>query len=164
MTRAGTGLLSIALSSLVGRYTATDIGPLIPLIQKNVALNFPRWPHISEGTKGANISVEELDWISIQSASASQRPKIYNKDNNPVDLLLVVDCIYHPALIPPFLATVDYLATPGKTAVLIVSELRAEDVMREFLERWLQIPGWEIWRIPNEEFGKRYAIFLGWKP
>lgn len=156
-------MLSIAFSSLVGRYTATDIGPLIPLIRKNVALNFPGWPNISEGRKGTNIFVEELDWITLESASASQRSRIYNKDLNPVDLLLVVDCIYHPALIPPFLATIDYLTTPGKTAVLIVSELRAEDVMRDFLERWLQIHGWELWRIPNDDFGKRYAIFLGWK-
>ncbi|PPQ79680.1 hypothetical protein CVT25_003254 [Psilocybe cyanescens] len=160
---SGTGLLSIALSPLVKRYTATDIKPLIHLIEKNVALNFPGWPNIPSGSKGANISVEELDWISIESASPSRRAKIYNTEDNPVDLLLVVDCIYHPSLIPPFLATVDYLSTPGRTAVLVVSELRAEDVMRDFLDKWLNIPGWEIWRIPNDDIGKHYAIFLGWK-
>uniref|UniRef100_A0A8H7XTF8 Uncharacterized protein n=1 Tax=Psilocybe cubensis TaxID=181762 RepID=A0A8H7XTF8_PSICU len=159
---AGTGLLSIALSPLVKRYTATDIGPLIHLIEKNVSLNFSGWPNIPAGS-GSNVSVEELDWIAVESSSPTQRRKIYNTVNNPVDLLLVVDCIYHPSLIPPFLATVDYLSTPGRTAVLIVSELRAEDVMREFLDKWLCMPGWEIWRIPNEEIGKHYAIFLGWK-
>jgi hypothetical protein len=165
MCRAGTGLLSIALSPLVQQYTATDIKPLVPLIRKNVAHNFPGWsatsPMIHE--KGKNISVAELDWIAVESASPSQRSKIYNPEERPIDLLLVVDCLYHPSLIPPFLATVDYLAIPERTAVLIVSELRAEDVMRDFLQGWLNIPGWEIWRVPNTDIGKNYVMWVGWK-
>ncbi|KAF8972671.1 putative methyltransferase-domain-containing protein [Flammula alnicola] len=161
---AGTGLLSIALSPLVRNYTATDIGPLIPLIQKNVALNFPGWPaNPSAGEKGKNVSVEQLDWIAIESASTSQRVKIYNTEDQPIDLLLAVDCIYHPSLIPPFLTTVDHLTNSGRTAVLVVSELRAADVMREFLESWLSKPGWEIWHMPNNLLGKNYVIWLGWK-
>ncbi|KDR67997.1 hypothetical protein GALMADRAFT_105366 [Galerina marginata CBS 339.88] len=160
---SGTGLLSLALSPLVKHYTATDIGPLVPLIQKNVTLNFPGWPRLSSGNKGANISVEELDWMAIEAATPSQRVKIYDTEAQPIDLLLIVDCIYHPSLIPPFLTTVDYLTTPDRTAVLVVSELRAEDVMREFLEQWLSIPGWGVWRIPNDLLGKHYVIYLGWK-
>lgn len=136
------------------QYTVTDTGPLIPLILRNVSSNYP---------SGGNISVEELDWTVLESISPSQRYKFYNPTDQPIDLLLAVDCLYHPSLIPPFIATIDHLATPGRTAVLIVSELRAEDVIREFLDAWLHTPGWEIWQIPNDGLGKQYAMWLGWK-
>ncbi|KAF4610556.1 hypothetical protein D9613_006705 [Agrocybe pediades] len=153
---AGTGLLSIALSPLVAHYTATDIGPLVPLIQKNVAHNF-------SGDQASKVSVTELDWIALQSASPSQRQKLYDVSSNPVDLILAVDCIYHPSLIPPFLTALDYLCAPGKTTALVVSELRAADVMLEFLDSWLKFPGWQVWRVPNTLLGKHYVIFVGWK-
>jgi len=159
---SGTGLLSIALAPLVRRYTATDIGPLVPLIRKNIKLNFPGWPNISLESPGANIAVEELDWQLLESTPISQRAKIFNFE--PVDLLLVVDCIYHPSLLSSIVTTIDYLSISGRTTVLIISELRAEDVMREFMEVWLSKPAWEIWRIPNEVLGKHYAIWMGWKP
>jgi hypothetical protein len=151
----GTGFLSIALSPLVKQYTVTDIAQLIPLIMRNVSSNRP---------SGHNILVEELDWTVLESASPSQRCKVYNTKDRPIDLLLAVDCLYHPSLIPPFVATINHLATPSRTAVLIVSELRADDVMREFLDAWLNTPGWEIWRIPNDDLGKHYVVWLGWKP
>lgn len=154
--------MSIALGPLVRQYTATDIRPLIPLIRKNVTLNFPGWPNISSESSGSNIAVEELDWQLLESTPISQRAKIC--DFEPVDLLLVVDCIYHPSLLSPMVTTIDYLSIPGRTTVLIISELRAEDVIREFLETWLSKPGWEIWRIPNEVLGKHYAIWMGRKP
>jgi hypothetical protein len=141
----------------------TDIGHLIPLIQKNININFPGWPHAPLDGKGGNILVDELDWVTLESTSPSTRAKIYDTETQPVDLLLVVDCLYHPSLIPPFLATVDHLTTPGRTAVLVISELRAEDVVRDFLAAWLSKPGWEIWRIPHEQLNKRYVIWLGWK-
>ena len=150
---AGTGLLSIILSSMAKHYTVTDIAALVPLIQKNVSSNFP---------SGHNISVQELDWTFLESATPSHQLKIFNAAEQPIDLL-AVDCLYHPFLIPSFVSTIDYLATPGRTAVLIVAELRAEDVLREFLERWLAQPSWEIWRIPNDNIGKHYVIWLGWK-
>ena len=157
-------MLSIALAPLVRRYTATDIEALIPLIRKNIALNFPGWPKISSSPEspGSNIVAEELDWQLLESTPVSQREKIFNFE--PVDLLLAVDCIYHPSLLSPLVTTIDYLSIPGKTTVLIISELRAEDVLREFMETWLSKPGWEIWRIPNDVLGKHYAIWMGRKP
>ena len=141
---------------------------MVPLIEKNVALNFPertsRSSNNNTAIRGSNISVEELDWIALSAASPQQKIKLYDTASQPVDLLLAVDCIYHPSLIPPFLATIDYLAAPARTAVLVISELRAEDVMREFLVRWLDLgSAWEIWRMPNDMLGKHYVIYLGWK-
>ena len=155
-------MLSIALAPLVRRYTATDIEALIPLIRKNITLNFPGWPNTSSESRGSNIVAEDLDWQLLEFTPISRRAKIFNFE--PVDLLLVVDCIYHPSLVSSLVTTIDYLSIPGKTTVLIISELRAEDVMREFMETWLGKPGWEIWRIPNDVLGKHYAIWMGRKP
>jgi len=155
---SGTGILSVALSSLVRHFTSTDIDDIVPLIQKNLVLNFPEWPHDS------NVSLAPLDWVELQNTSKTNRSRFLKFD--PVDLLLVVDCIYHPSLIPPLVETIDYLAIPDVTTVLVVVELRAEEPIREFLSRWLDLPAWEIWRVGsgNEQIMERpYALWVGVK-
>ena len=49
-------------------------------------------------------------------------------------MLLAVDCIYHPTLVHPLLATMTALAAHRNTIKLVVAELRAEDVLREYSE------------------------------
>lgn len=151
-------MLCVALSPFVRQYTGTDLHELVPLIQKNLVLNFPKWPLDS------NVSLTSLDWIELQKASPRNRARFFKFD--PVNLLLVVDCIYHPSLVPPLVETIDYIATPDVTTVLVVVELRAEDVVREFLSCWLSLPSWEIWRVGSGEdniMKRPYAIWLGRK-
>ncbi|OCH89013.1 hypothetical protein OBBRIDRAFT_794679 [Obba rivulosa] len=177
---AGTGLLSIVMAPLVRRYTATDIDALVPLIRKNVSLNVPgvlQSPPSSPSPgpqarprrvtsppqSSADIVVEALDWITLHNASRHSRQAHFAYP--AIDLLLVVDCIYHPSLLPALVSTIDHLTTPGRTAVLVIVELRAEDVVREFLERWLALSsdgGWEIWSIPGLMEGP-YSMWVGWK-
>ncbi|KAF8074694.1 putative methyltransferase-domain-containing protein [Lyophyllum atratum] len=158
---AGTGLLAIAFAPLVRRYTVTDINDLVPLLRKNVASNFDGWPgRCAPPAPGSNVFVEELDWVLLSSTNASQRGRVV--DIEPADLILVVDCIYHPSLLPSLIETINHLSVPGRTAVLVVVELRAEDVIREFLELWLSRPGWEIWRIEGL-LDRPYATWLGWQ-
>jgi hypothetical protein len=59
--------------------------------------------------------------------------------------------------------TIDFLTTPSKTAVLVVMELRQEDVVREFLAHWIAKGGWEIRRVGSGFMGTRYAVWVGWK-
>ena len=77
----------------------------------------------------------------------------------PIDLLLVVDYIYHPSLLPALVSTIDRLAAPGRTTVLVVVELRAEDVVRQFLELWVAADEgrWEIWHA-NDVMEGPYAV------
>lgn len=167
---AGTGLLSIALSRIVRQYTVTDMEELIPLIRKNLKLNLPGWEessslraHDRKHVEGHRVKAEALDWLALQKCPPNARRTAYAYD--PIDLLLVVDCIYHPSLLPALVETIDYLATPELTAVLVVVELRAEDVIREFLELWLNASGrgsWEIWHV-NEVMEGPYAAWIGWK-
>lgn len=148
-------MLSVFLSPIVQRYTVTDIESLIPLIQKNVNKNFPT---------NSNITVEALDWIGLRDSAPAQRQRNYNLAQTP-DLVLAVDCIYHPSLIPPLLATIDHFTTPQKTAVLVLSELRSEDVLREFIISWIAIPGWQVWHVGGDLLhDKRYVMWVGWKP
>ncbi|KZT04576.1 uncharacterized protein LAESUDRAFT_657570 [Laetiporus sulphureus 93-53] len=173
----GTGLLAIVLSRIVARYTATDIEALVPLIRKNLTLNRPKLPpspspkHRRVHSRGdtahsdllANVIVEALDWEMLHRASAHARRSLYKFP--PIDILLVVDCIYHPSLLPALLSTIDHLTTPELTAVLVVTELRAEDVVREFLERWLALSpegAWKVFRVDGI-LDRPYVIWIGWK-
>ena len=163
-SRAGTGLFGLALAPLVRTYTITDIRPLLPLIRKNVSLNSPGWHDGSLGNSTSNITIEELDWLgltSLPSGTARARycpvPKVTSAlelgsaDHAPVawDVVFVVDCIYNPSLLSALVNTIDAVSTAGRTWVLVVVELRQEDVLREFLDLWLkQASGrWEITRV-----------------
>lgn len=145
------------------QYTVTDIEELVPLIKKNLSLN-----HLSSSGStpargsSSNVTAEALDWNVLKNTSTSVRRSAFSY--SPIDLLLVVDCIYHPSLLPALVDTVDYLTTPGLTAVLVIVELRQEDVVREFLELWLAAGGgaWEIWHIEEVMQGP-YAMWVGWK-
>lgn len=175
LLRAGTGLLSIVLSPFVRHYTVTDIDDLVPLIRKNVTRNLspsplhpsvPRTKHVHSPPPlavNSNVTVTALDWLEIHNAPPSLRARLVPDD--PADVLLVVDCIYHPSLIPALLATIDYLTIPGRTTVVVVVELRAEDVIREFLQGWLDksVDGeWEIWSV-NGLLDGPYAVWVGCK-
>ncbi|KAG2355959.1 putative methyltransferase-domain-containing protein [Suillus spraguei] len=150
---AGTGLLSIALSACTKSYTATDIAPLVPLIRKNVALNFVGWTQNTkppEGSPGSNISVEELDWEILLSLPPTGRSRYYPTPPEPDakwDLVLIVDCIYHPSLLPALVETIETVSTAGQTWALVIVELRQEDVVREFLEIWLNKGTWRLFRV-----------------
>ncbi|KAI0818479.1 putative methyltransferase-domain-containing protein [Trametes gibbosa] len=168
---AGTGLLAVVLSPFARHYTVTDIEDLVPLIRKNIARNLSHPPTSPSKSKGphspssanSNVTAIALDWVEIRNATPALRRKLAPEE--PADLILVVDCIYHPSLIPPLLSTIDCLAVPGQTAVLVVVELRAEDVVREFLQGWLELSSagdWEIWSIGGTLKGP-YAVWVGWK-
>jgi hypothetical protein len=148
---------------LVRQYTVTDISDILPLIRKNLILNFNGWPNLKGGTPGSNVTVEELDWLHVHRTPPSTRARFFPLATDPLDLILAVDCIYNPSLLPALVETIDFLATPGKTAVLVIIELRQEDVVREYLELWIAKGGWEIWRVGGGLLGSRYAIWMGWK-
>lgn len=136
------------------RYIVSDLDSLIPLINKNLVLNSEILREHSQ-----NITLVAVDWLQLQSAPETLRRRSFQYGD--MDLLLIVDCIYHPSLIPPLVETINHFAIPRKTVVLNVMELRAEEVTREFLSRWLLLPGWKIYRLPSP--GLPYVTWCGWK-
>ncbi|KAF8491621.1 putative methyltransferase-domain-containing protein, partial [Russula emetica] len=146
---AGTGLLALALCPLVRKYTATDIPALLPLLRKNV-LSTPS----TASTSTATVTVTALDWTLPAQRQLDVRA-------DPPDILLVVDCIYHPTLVRPLLTTMTALAAPGHTLALVVAELRAEDALRDFMEGWIGL-GWHMWSVAESLLGPRWGMWVAW--
>jgi len=87
------------------------------------------------GTSISNIVDQDLsDWTALHLVHTA-RAKAFSFGD--VDILPVVDCVHLPSWVRLLVDTIHCLRTPGKTAVAVVVELRAEDVVREFLETWL---------------------------
>ena len=200
--RAGTGLLGVVLSPYVRHYTVTDIDYLIPLLRRNIALNLSSMPSeespprtsTKHGRKSnsnnrisiinsqiTNITVEALDWTVLRATVPHRRAGLFLLEQaDPPDFIIIADCIYNPALLPALVDTINHYARTDHTRVLVAVELRADDVLREFLELWLASGNWEIWRIDKEEraeeelersgkaeesgwLGYEFAIWLGWR-
>ncbi|OCB86398.1 hypothetical protein A7U60_g6516 [Sanghuangporus baumii] len=159
------------------------------------------------------VTVESLDWVELhchsQRASSRHGSGGANTTSlaglgrsntafrlahaDPPELIVIADCVYNPALIPGLLSAVEHYAAPGRTCVLVAVELRSADVVREFLESWVGLGGWEIWRVGHAAVGSResdgdgesdedgdadatdvhvndgwlgvdFAVWVGWKP
>jgi Lysine methyltransferase len=121
--------------------------PLVPLLWKNL-LSRP-------STATVTATVTALDWTL---------PTLCQIDvcANSLDVLLVMDCVYHPTLVRPLLATMTALAEPQHTVALVVAELRAGDVLREFLEGWIGL-GWRVWSVGDGLLGARWRMWVAWR-
>ncbi|KAI5124253.1 hypothetical protein M0805_005102 [Coniferiporia weirii] len=192
---AGTGLLSIILAPWVRYYTATDLDYLVPLIRKNITANLPSVKHalmpprhhssirhrpsakhpvpVPAPTLESVVAVETLDWLQLQRTAPQTRSSLFRLTHaDPPDVIIIADCVYNPTLLPALVATLDHFARPGHTRVVVAVELRAEDVIRGFLELWTGLGGWEIWRVGGRKYnddyepswlGVNFAIWVGWK-
>ena len=150
---AGIGFLATVLSPHTKQYYATDIAALVPLMRKNISKTS------SESSSIPKAVALDIDWVQLHTASPSWRSHAFLSLN--ADIIICCDCIYNAALIPPLITTLNHYATP-KTSVVIVAELRHEDVLREFLSSWLSSNNWEIWRLPESKLGKRTIAWVGW--
>jgi predicted nicotinamide N-methyase len=174
---SGTGLLGLILAPFTGHHTCTDLPELVPLIKKNILLNGNL---LSESPD--RLSYDALNWNDVYECPPTARERLFLKGlsetctgenmnegilNPGFDLILAVDCVYNPSLISPLLTTIDLYTVPERTAVLVVMELRDEDVLREFLTQWSGMPGWEIWSVGNEThpslLDERFSMWIGFK-
>ncbi|KAG9309478.1 hypothetical protein JVU11DRAFT_10449 [Chiua virens] len=173
---AGTGLLGLVLAGLVRTCTITDVEPLLPLIRKNVSLNSTERQDRPLGNSRSNVTVDELDWLVLASLplgttrarycpspKAGMAAETACNERIAWDLVLAVDCIYNPSLLPALVDTIDTVSTPGRTWVLVVAELRQEDVIREFLDLWSKCSArWEITRVEGL-LDAHFAVWAGRK-
>ncbi|KAG8862104.1 hypothetical protein FRB96_002134 [Tulasnella sp. 330] len=152
---AGIGLLPCILTPFVGHYTVTDIDALIPLIRKNVA-------HTLSESNIRRVSTLSLDWVLLHATPPARRVAVFDVDTEgSFDLIICCDCIYNAGLIPALVTSINYCSQPEFTAVLLVVELREEDVLREFLNTWLASGPWDVWRLPQELFDSRTVGWIG---
>lgn len=132
---------------------------------------------ISAPTPKDTVSVEALDWLQLRETAPQARAAIFRLTHaDPPNVIIVADCVYNPALLPGLVAALDHYARPGSTQVLVAVELRAEDVVRKFLELWTELGGWEIWRTGwggrkgdyesdsgDDWLDVNFAVWVGWK-
>jgi len=181
---AGTGLLALVLSHWTNRFTATDLDYLVPLIQKNINHNFTSTagaltrylPDSRRENKSAErLTVECLNWFDIHDAPLSFRAKSF-PTNLPTagvaDIILAIDCVYNPSLLPPLVTVLNHYTVTDRTRVIVAVELRSEDVLREFLELWIgsgnsssdKSGEWVIHRICGDAWMEPcFAVWVGWK-
>lgn len=153
MHSAGTGLLAVALGRLVANYIATDLDLLVHLMRKNLALNdIPSPP-------SANVRAEAVDWEILKSLSPSKRASTFPYPDD-LTLVLAVDTLYNPSLIPAFVAALEHYGGTGACA-LVVCELRSEDVVRDFLETWLASGKWDVNRVGSDIFELPFVCWVG---
>lgn len=152
---AGIGCLACLLAPIVAHYTVTDLDDLVPLIRKNIA----RTLSISNAQK---VSVSSLDWVLLHQTSKSRRAAVFDVAvEGPFDLIICCDCIYNTGLVPALVEAINYGADEARTMVLVVVELREEDVLREFLQTWLGSGPWEVVRLPQDLLDHRTVAWIG---
>ncbi|KZV82149.1 hypothetical protein EXIGLDRAFT_730145 [Exidia glandulosa HHB12029] len=150
---AGTGLLAVALGRLVANYIATDLDFLVHLMRKNLALND------IAGPPSANVRAEAVDWELLKSLSPSKRASTFPCPDN-LTVVLAVDTLYNPSLISAFVAALEHYSGTG-ACTLVVCELRAEDVVRDFLEAWLAGGKWDVHRVGSDIFELPFVCWIG---
>ena len=185
---AGTGILPCttghALTNLDTTWQATDQGDLLTLLQKNV-----------RQLASDRVVATEIDWLTVSRAlrQAYRHPTPYasllrnirseqsgnaGESDVPYDLIIAVDCIFNPSLFTPFLDSLWACCTVSHTIAFVLVELREQEMMREFMQTWLEhtasLQGtasgsvWQIWSIESSALGldglqRGYACFVAFK-
>lgn len=147
------------------------------------------------------VTIEEIDWLQVETVWEKTRSSHLHRANHGddqsgqnlkrsshYDLILAVDCLYNESLTLPLIRTIDHFSHAGDeedpsssssskksspTLVLIVSELRSDEVLTGFLRDWLElVPAWNIFRVSDEALrqdlnlnisGPNYVVWCAWK-
>ncbi|EGG06143.1 uncharacterized protein MELLADRAFT_63443 [Melampsora larici-populina 98AG31] len=179
---SGTGALAVLCNKMFpsdsqSSWTVSDQSSLLSTISRNLTLN--KLTHVNEFQHPSQYQVEEIDWLEIEKdwMKINLKPDL-DEIQSSYDLILAIDCLYNESLILPFLHTLDHIAKPqssdgrSATLVLIVSQLRSEEVMRLFVESWIKLPFWKIFRVDLDGLRSdlkldlshpKYVVWFGWK-
>eukprot|EP01119_Soliformovum_irregulare_P020327 TRINITY_DN6557_c0_g1_i2.p1 TRINITY_DN6557_c0_g1~~TRINITY_DN6557_c0_g1_i2.p1 ORF type:complete len:179 (+),score=52.91 TRINITY_DN6557_c0_g1_i2:232-768(+) len=132
---AGCGLVGISIAKLFpsSKILITDLGPLVPLIEKNIKLN---------GLDSSQVIAQEYFW-------GNEIP-----DSIQADVIVASDCVWVPYLVEPFVSALEKWANPS-TLVLIAYQERSQISQNSFIEKAQQ--KFDISSIPPEEMHPRYT-------
>lgn len=113
---AGTGYCGIALANMLGpkcQVYITDLEPVIPLIQENVAAH--------HNPNGAQVFCERLHWGNKQDCK-----RLMDKVNGRFDLVVISDCVYFSELFDILMDTLlDLCQEDSDTKVVIGYKCRS---------------------------------------
>ncbi|XP_053333311.1 uncharacterized protein LOC128506762 [Clarias gariepinus] len=100
---AGTGLLSIALTLLGAKLTATDLPEILSNLRYNLNRN-------TRGLRRHEPQVKELSW-------GFDLEKPFPRSLHHYDYVLAADVVYHHSYLDELLATMDHFCQPGTTLI-----------------------------------------------
>jgi protein N-lysine methyltransferase METTL21D len=108
---SGAGLAGIA-AAMVGCDTwLTDVHDVLPLLRRNVSANFATaaWANnVALKEQFGSLTVKELDWT---------KPEQLDEFQQPFDLILCTDCVYHETLVQDLLRVVLHCSDPKTLGV-----------------------------------------------
>lgn len=167
------GLIPLVLGPKVGRVIATDQQYSLRPLRENIEANKPvrrSGPH----SITSNVDVLPLDW---ETDDISSFLRMYDLDMG-VDAMIICDCIFNYALIPPLVQTCTDICNfreeqfreqgcrPLQPSLCIVAQqLRQPDVFEEWLREFLK--AFKVWRVPDtmlsEELkqGSAFVVHVG---
>lgn len=113
---SGLGLVGIFCAMLGARVTLTDISDVVPLLQYNIALNFPGGDDCSTATSGES-SIRPTAARHLWGSETSNLPTPHP------EVLVLSDVVYDPEGYVPLVTSLDALAT-DRTVVLMAHRSR----------------------------------------
>ena len=162
---AGTGALPALVAGVSKKWVATDQQELLPLLRKNLQ------QHEKDGIK-----VGALDWFDFLDPPSPHSAQLRKKHilnyfgpeagdkSGGVDVIICCDCIYNPGLFDALIATLNVFTEKERATVVLVScEMRSDESLAEFLEKWkASDPEWIIVSL-EERFEKGFVALAAWK-
>ncbi|EFN56375.1 hypothetical protein CHLNCDRAFT_144895 [Chlorella variabilis] len=128
---AGMGLAGMALALLGADVAFTDIGDVLPLLQRNVDQNIST----------AALKVKDAAWAAAEVGAARvasldwSDPACYAAFHPPYDFILAADCVYSELAVPHLLAAVLHMGGP-RTQTIVANEFRSQTVHDLFMQRF----------------------------
>ncbi|KAI1113495.1 hypothetical protein F5Y14DRAFT_452031 [Nemania sp. NC0429] len=173
------GLVGLAVSPLVSRYTLTDQTYVARLVEKNLQENLvPTQKPSSQKRKGkpsstanpVNLRFEPLDWeLDEVTTSLTGSPYV-----SSFDAVIACDCIYNDTLIEPLVQTCadacnlrqrgqdagaqsDETLTP--TLCIVAQQLRDPEIFEAWIKEFSK--HFRVWRVPEEALSKELRANTG---
>mmetsp|Transcript_32724 Transcript_32724/g.84854 ORF Transcript_32724/g.84854 Transcript_32724/m.84854 type:complete len:313 (-) Transcript_32724:8-946(-) len=130
---AGCGLVGLSLAALGCSTVCTDVGPVLPLLRRNV--------HRNKGVVSGKVDVAELDWTNDEHLrNLAQRA--------PYDVIVGTDVVFAQRLVQPLIRVLQALSAPH-TLIWICVQERCSAAFGEFVEA---LPQWfQVHRVPVDE-------------
>ncbi|KAJ2451103.1 hypothetical protein EV183_003833 [Coemansia sp. RSA 2336] len=161
---AGCGLVGIALHHLgAKRVVLTDQSRLMRLLSRNIERNRmkpagkQRKSTSRQSCPTGTLLATEYDW-----GRAPEDPRIL--ETTPVDVVVVSDCVYHEAVVPLLVRTLQTVCGSRQdvpVVALVGQELRSDSVHQVFVEALLQ--SFVLYRVPvHPSLDKSYALYAMW--
>ncbi|KAJ8130571.1 hypothetical protein O1611_g3057 [Lasiodiplodia mahajangana] len=173
------GLVGLALSPLVSRYTLTDQTYVARLVEKNLEENLvAKQKSLPQRRKGkptsianpANLRFAALDWeLDEVTTSVTGSPDVAS-----LDAVIACDCIYNDTLIEPLVqtcadacglrqrdqeASVQDDVAMAPALCIVAQQLRDPEIFEGWIKEFSK--QFRVWRVPEETLSKELRANTG---